>query len=224
VSEEEKRIPRKPGQPAKSKQHSDLYTDENPEGTIHGLGFKDVKTAKASVQKIKSSDRTHAHKVQAAVAMEQRAKEMGKKEEAAVYRSFINFMKEKTKERQNEAVTTRIESDRDVLVVQGKDGKPFIYDSTEKAQKKADEIKGKVIVGTEGEVMVQVLVDPSLRKHMDEEKKFYTKKGKIKQSPEDKERCQRSERQRGKAKGKRNQEANVIAERSSRCIQACGRC
>jgi hypothetical protein len=125
--------------------------------------------------------------VQAAVAMEQRAKEMGKKEEAAVYRSFINFMKEKTKERQNEAVTTRIESDRDVLVVQGKDGKPFIYDSTEKAQKKADEIKGKVIVGTEGEVMVQVLVDPSLRKHMDEEKKFYTKKGKIKQSPEDKE-------------------------------------
>ena len=120
VNEEEKRIPRKPGQPAKSKQHSDLYTDENPEGTIHGLGFKDVKTAKASVQKIKSSDRTHAHKVQAAVAMEQRAREMGKKEEAAVYRSFIDFMKEKTKK-------------------------------------------------------------------MNEEKKFYTKKGKIKQSPEDKE-------------------------------------
>lgn len=187
LREEEKRIPRKPGQPAKSKQHSDLYTDENPEGTIHGLGFKDVKTAKASVRKIKSSDRTHAHKVQAAVAMEQRAKEMGKKEEAAVYRSFIDFMKEKTKERQNEAVTTRIESDRDVLVVQGKDGKPFIYDSTEEAQKKADEIKGKVIVGTEGETMVQVLVDPSLRKHMDEEKKFYTKKGKIKKVPGDKE-------------------------------------
>ena len=120
VHEEEKRIPRKPGQPANSKQHSDLYTDENPEGTIHGLGFKDVKTAKASVQKIKSSDRTHAHKVQAAVAMEQRAREMGKKQEAAVYRSFIDFMKEKTKEK-------------------------------------------------------------------NEDKKYYTKKGKIKQSPEDKE-------------------------------------
>ena len=120
LREEEKRIPRKPGQPANSKQHSDLYTDENPEGTIHGLGFKDVKTAKASVQKIKSSDRTHAHKVQAAVAMEQRAREMGKKEEAAVYRSFIDFMKEKTKEK-------------------------------------------------------------------NEDKKYYTKKGKIKQSPEDKE-------------------------------------
>ena len=38
------RIPRKKGQPAGSDKHSDLYTDENPKGTIHGLGFKDVKT------------------------------------------------------------------------------------------------------------------------------------------------------------------------------------
>ena len=45
------RIPRKKGQPANSKKHSDLYTDENPKGTIHGLGFKDVATAKASVPK-----------------------------------------------------------------------------------------------------------------------------------------------------------------------------
>ena len=67
------RIPRKPGQPANSKKHSDLYTDENPKGTIHGLGFKDVATAKASVSKIRNSSRSHAHKIQAAVAMEQRA-------------------------------------------------------------------------------------------------------------------------------------------------------
>ena len=46
------RIPRKKGQPANSKKHSDLYTDENPKGTIHGLGFKDVATATASVSKI----------------------------------------------------------------------------------------------------------------------------------------------------------------------------
>ena len=64
------RIPRKPGQPAGSKKHSDLYTDENPKGTIHGLGFKDVATAKASVSKIRGSSRSHAHKIQAAVAME----------------------------------------------------------------------------------------------------------------------------------------------------------
>ena len=91
------RIPRKKGQPAGSKKHSDLYTDENPKGTIHGLGFKDVATAKASVAKIRKSNRSHAHKIQAAVAMEQRAREMGKTSEAAVYRKFINSMKKKTK-------------------------------------------------------------------------------------------------------------------------------
>ena len=96
------RIPRKPGQPANSKKHSDLYTDENPKGTIHGLGFKDVATAKASVSKIRNSSRSHAHKIQAAVAMEQRAREMGKTSEAAVYRKYINAMKKKTKEMNEE--------------------------------------------------------------------------------------------------------------------------
>ena len=96
------RIPRKPGQPANSKKHSDLYTDENPKGTIHGLGFKDVATAKASVTKIRNSSRSHAHKIQAAVAMEQRAREMGKTSEAAVYRKFINSMKKKTKQMNEE--------------------------------------------------------------------------------------------------------------------------
>ena len=93
------RIPRKKGQPAGSKKHSDLYTDENPKGTIHGLGFKDVATAKASVSKIENSGRKHAHKIQAAVAMEQRAREMGKTAEAAVYRKYIDKMKKKTKEK-----------------------------------------------------------------------------------------------------------------------------
>ena len=96
------RIPRKKGQPANSKKHSDLYTDENPKGTIHGLGFKDVATAKASVSKIRNSSRSHAHKIQAAVAMEQRAREMGKTSEAAVYRKFINTMKKKTKKMNEE--------------------------------------------------------------------------------------------------------------------------
>ena len=100
--EKNPRIPRKKGQPANSKKHSDLYTDENPKGTIHGLGFKDVKTAEASVAKIKRSDRSHAHKIQAAIAMEQRAREMGKTSEAAVYRKYINAMKKKTKEKNEE--------------------------------------------------------------------------------------------------------------------------
>ena len=100
------RIPRKKGQPAKSKKHSDLYTDEDPKGTIHGLGFKDVETAKASVSKIRNSGRSHAHQIQAAIAMEQRARVMGKTSEAAVYRKFINSMKKKTKEK-NEGTTMR---------------------------------------------------------------------------------------------------------------------
>jgi hypothetical protein len=92
------RIPRKKGQPAGSKKHSDLYTDENPKGTIHNLGFKNPQKARQSVRKIKNSSRTHAHKTQAAIAMEQRAREMGKKEEAGIYRRFIEQQKKKTKE------------------------------------------------------------------------------------------------------------------------------
>ena len=68
------RIPRKKGQPAGSDKHSDLYTDENPKGTIHGLGFTDKAKAKQSVSKIRGSGKTHAHKMQAAIAMGQRAK------------------------------------------------------------------------------------------------------------------------------------------------------
>ena len=94
---EAKRIARKKGQPAKSDKHSDLYTDEDPKGTIHGLKFATVSDAEKSVNKIKRSGRSHAHKIQAAVAMEQRAKAADKKSAAAVYRRFINSMKKKTK-------------------------------------------------------------------------------------------------------------------------------
>ena len=99
-----KRIPRKKGQPANSKKHSDLYTDENPKGTIHGLKFATVDDAKASVAKIKKSGRKHAHQIQAAIAMEQRARVMGKTGPAAVYRAFINSMKKKTKAMQKENI------------------------------------------------------------------------------------------------------------------------
>ena len=94
-----KRIPRKKGQPAKSDKHSDLYTDEDPKGTIKGLGFKDRRTAALSVAKIKRSGRTHAHKTQAAIAMEQRAKVAKKTGAAGVYRKFIEEQKKKTKEK-----------------------------------------------------------------------------------------------------------------------------
>ena len=96
--EDNPRIPRKKGQPAGSDKHSDLYTDENPKGTIHGLKFATVEDAKASVAKIEKSGKKHAHKIQAAIAMEQRARVMGKTGPADVYRAYINKMKKKTKE------------------------------------------------------------------------------------------------------------------------------
>ena len=80
-----RRIPRKKGQPARSKKHSDLYTDENPKGTIRGLKFTTAADAKASVAKIKRSNRSHAHKTQAAIAMEQRARVAGKAGAARIY-------------------------------------------------------------------------------------------------------------------------------------------
>ena len=52
-------------------EHSDLYVNEKEENTIEGLGFKDRATAIKSVNIIKRSGKTHAHKIQAAMAMEQ---------------------------------------------------------------------------------------------------------------------------------------------------------
>ena len=93
------RIPRKKGQPAKSKKHSDLYTDEDPKGTIKGLKFATVKDAEASVRMIKASSSSHKHKTQAAIAMEQRARVAGKIAAANVFRRFIEQQKKKTKKR-----------------------------------------------------------------------------------------------------------------------------
>ena len=101
-----KRKPRKKGQHRNSPSHSDLYTDENPKGTIKGLKFATVKDAEASVRKIKRSSRSHNHKTQAAIAMEQRAKAAGKKSSAAVYRRFIEQQKKKTAAK-NEAIATK---------------------------------------------------------------------------------------------------------------------
>ena len=52
-----------------------------------------MSTARASVSRIRKSGRSHAHKIQAAVSMEQRAKAAGKSKEAAVFRRYINANK-----------------------------------------------------------------------------------------------------------------------------------
>ena len=109
LHEADKRIPRKKGQKAKSDKHSDLYTDEDPKGTIHGLGFKDAQKAEDSIKIIKKVDREHAHKVQATLVMQQRAKvaiertkdpEKKKNLKAAyeIWTKFLEEMKKKTQE------------------------------------------------------------------------------------------------------------------------------
>ena len=77
IEADAKRIPqvnKKTGKKRPASEHSDLYTDEDPKGTIKGLGFKDKKTALQSIKIINKSGRKHAHKVQAMLVMIQRAK------------------------------------------------------------------------------------------------------------------------------------------------------
>lgn len=131
--ESESRISKKPGQPDKSDKHSDLYTDEDPKGTIHGLKFATTDDAKESVSKIKNSGRSHAHKIQAAVAMEQRANVMGKASSAGVYRRFINMMKDKTKKMNEDGMggaisagPTNVVSSGAIAGAGGKGGEPGV--------------------------------------------------------------------------------------------------
>ena len=99
------RIARKPGQKAGSDKQSDLYTDENPKGTIHGLGFTDREKATQSINKIKNSGKTHAHKMQAAIAMSQRAKVASerakdpekKKDLASAHRAYQTYINKNKK-------------------------------------------------------------------------------------------------------------------------------
>ena len=106
----DKRIPekKKDGTKRPKSEHSDLYTDENPQGTIKGLGFKDAETARKSVNIIEKSSKPHKHKVQATMAMEQRSRFAAKnakdpdtkkrlKSANLVYKSYLEKLKKRTK-------------------------------------------------------------------------------------------------------------------------------
>ena len=99
---------RKDGTIRPKSEHSDLYTDENPKGTIKGLGFKDAKSARQSISIIEKSNKPHKHKVQATMAMEQRSRfaaknakdpETKKRLLAAnkIYKAFLEKLKKITK-------------------------------------------------------------------------------------------------------------------------------
>jgi hypothetical protein len=71
------RVPRK-YRGENPRHHSDLFTDENPRGTVHGLRFRSREEAKKSVQRLKklykSRKITYAHMRQIGLTMEQRSR------------------------------------------------------------------------------------------------------------------------------------------------------
>ena len=83
-----KRIPRKTksGKIRPASKHSDLYTDERPKDTVR-IKFATVKDARATVAKVKRVRRSFARKIQILTVGEQRARVMGKKTVASIFRS-----------------------------------------------------------------------------------------------------------------------------------------
>ena len=63
-----------------------LYTDENPKDTVR-IKFATVKNARATVRKVKRVRKSYARKIQILTVGEQRAKVMGKKSVAKVFKS-----------------------------------------------------------------------------------------------------------------------------------------
>tara|TARA_R100000329_G_scaffold93624_1_gene78013 strand:+ start:1183 stop:1572 length:390 start_codon:yes stop_codon:yes gene_type:complete len=105
------RVPekRKDGTKRPKSKHSDLYTDEDPKGTIKGLGFKDADSARKSVNIIEKSGKPHKHKVQATMAMEQRSRFAAKNakdpetkkrlsQANRIYKAYLEKLKKRTKE------------------------------------------------------------------------------------------------------------------------------
>jgi len=86
--------------------HSDLFTDENPKGTVHGLRFRDGKEARSSVKRLrglyKSRKISFAHMRQIGLTMEQRSRfhahpTRGIKEGNKVWKKFNSSFKKRTR-------------------------------------------------------------------------------------------------------------------------------
>lgn len=97
------RVPRKYRGEA-PEHHSDLFTDENPKGTVHGLRFRNSKEARQSVTRLKklykSKKITYAHMRQIGLTMEQRSRHhahptKGIKEGNKVWEKFNSSFKKK---------------------------------------------------------------------------------------------------------------------------------
>ena len=63
-----------------------LYTDENPKDTVR-IKFATAKDARATVRKVKRVRKSYARKIQILTVGEQRARVMGKKTVASIFKS-----------------------------------------------------------------------------------------------------------------------------------------
>jgi len=63
-----------------------LYTDENPKDTVR-IKFATIKDARATVRKVKRVRKPYARKIQILTVGEQRARVMGKKTVASIFKS-----------------------------------------------------------------------------------------------------------------------------------------
>ena len=62
-----------------------LYTDENPKDTV-GIKYATVQDARDTVRKVKNVNKPFARKIQILTVGEQRAKVMGKREVASIFK------------------------------------------------------------------------------------------------------------------------------------------
>ena len=69
-----------------------LYTDENPKDTV-GIKFATPADARATVAKVKRISKPFARKIQILTVGEQRAKVMGKKQVAAIFKRGKNAIR-----------------------------------------------------------------------------------------------------------------------------------
>jgi len=63
-----------------------LYTDENPKDTVR-IKFATIKDARATVRKVKRVRKSYARKIQILTVGEQRARVMGKKTVASIFKA-----------------------------------------------------------------------------------------------------------------------------------------
>lgn len=101
------RVPRKyKGEPPQH--HSDLFTDENPKKTVHGLKFKSREDARSSIKRLRklyaNKTITFAHMRQIGVTMEQRSRfhahpTKGIKEGNQEWKKFNKSFKKATRSR-----------------------------------------------------------------------------------------------------------------------------